>query len=50
MASYQLLVTIGRLTARDLALPVEIYDYDAHYRAVRGKWFGTEPVGRLPGN
>lgn len=50
VASYQLLVTIGRLTARDLALPVEIYDYDAHYRQVRGKWFGTEPVGRLPGN
>lgn len=50
VASYQLLVTIGRLTARDLALPVEIYDYDSHYRNVSDKWFGTEPVGRMPGN
>jgi outer membrane protein len=50
VASYQLLVSIGRLTARDLGLPVEIYDYDAHYRAVSDKWFGTEPVGRMPGN
>lgn len=50
VASYQLLVAVGSLTAQDLGLPVEVYDYDSHYRAVRSKWFGTSPVGREPGN
>jgi len=50
VASYQLLVAMGHLTAQDLALPVEIYDYDKHYRDVEGKFFGTDPVGRLPGD
>jgi outer membrane protein len=34
---------IGRLTAADLKLPVEVYDFDRHYKAVRGKWIGFSP-------
>jgi outer membrane protein len=39
--AYQILASIGRLTARDLSLPVEYYDADENYLSVRGKWFGT---------
>ena len=39
--AYQILGSIGRLTARDLSLPVEYYDADENYLNVRGKWFGT---------
>ena len=31
---------VGRLTARDLSLPVEFYDMEAYYRAVRNRWVG----------
>lgn len=41
VAAYQLLAAIGRLTARDLGLPVAYYDAERNYRAVRGKWIGT---------
>ena len=41
VAAYQILGSIGRLTARDLSLPVEYYDADENYFNVRGKWFGT---------
>ena len=34
---------IGRLTAVDLKLPVEIYNFDTHYKAVRDKWIGFSP-------
>ncbi|MCU0944988.1 MAG: TolC family protein, partial [Rubritepida sp.] len=48
-ASYAVAASIGRLTAQDLALPVEIYDMTAYYNAVRFRWIGTgnfaEPVG-----
>ncbi len=40
-ASYNLAGSVGRLTARDLALPVALYDMEAYYRTVRSKWFGT---------
>jgi outer membrane protein len=50
VAAFSLLAALGRLTAQDLALPVEIYDYDRHYRAVESKYYGTEPPGRMPGN
>jgi outer membrane protein len=40
-ASYTVAQAIGRLTARDLALPVPLYDETAYYNAVRNKWFGT---------
>jgi outer membrane protein len=42
---FTLVAAIGRLNARNLALPVEYYDADKHLDAVSGKWFGfqTEP-------
>lgn len=50
VAAFTLLASLGRLTAQDLGLPVEIYDYDQHYLAVESKYYGTEPPGTLPGN
>ena len=41
VAAYQILGSIGRLTARDLALPVDYYDAEENYLKVRGKWIGT---------
>ncbi|HYZ32559.1 MAG TPA: TolC family outer membrane protein [Crenalkalicoccus sp.] len=38
--SYALASSIGRLTATDLALPVETYDVTTYYREVRNRWFG----------
>ncbi len=38
--SYALAASIGRLTAQDLGLPVEIYDMRAYYNAVRNRWVG----------
>ena len=34
-----------RLTAADIALPVEVYDPDAYYQAVRNRWFGLTAPG-----
>lgn len=39
-ASYQLLSAIGTLTARERGLPVEYYDVEARYEAVRDKFWG----------
>lgn len=39
--SYNVAAAIGRLTARDLGLPVAVYDETAYYRAVRNRWFGS---------
>ncbi len=50
VASYALLSSLGRLTAQDLGLPVQIYDYDQHYLAVESRYYGTEPPGTLPSN
>lgn len=46
VASFNMLLVVGRLTAADLGLPVEYYDPEEHYREVRRKWIGTGP--RLP--
>jgi outer membrane protein len=45
LAAYQLLNATGQLTARYLALPVELYDPAAHYEEVHDKWvgFGDRP-------
>jgi outer membrane protein len=43
VAAYDYLQSLGRLTAQDLGLPVEIYDYDRHFLAVEKKYSGTEP-------
>ncbi|BBK30872.1 type I secretion protein TolC [Allostella humosa] len=37
---YDLTSATGRLTARLLGLPVEIYDMDAYYESVKDKWIG----------
>jgi outer membrane protein len=50
-ASYQVAAAIGRLTARDLRLPVPLYDETAYYNAVKDRWIGlgdyaTDQPGR----
>ena len=45
VAAYQLKSAVGALTARALALPVELYDPKAHYLSVRespGAWLWSE--------
>lgn len=49
--SYQVAAALGRLTARDLHLPVPLYDETAYYNAVKDKWVGlgdyaTDQPGR----
>jgi len=41
VASYQLLSSIGQLTARDLNLAVKNYNPESNYNRVRNKLFGT---------
>jgi len=45
VATFDLRAAIGQLTAKSLALPVETYDFEANYRAVRNKWFGAGILG-----
>ncbi len=45
VAAYQVLSAIGQLNAGFIGLPVEIYDVEADYRAVRDKWFGLSAPG-----
>lgn len=45
VAIFQVKETMGRLTARHLKLAVDFYDPGAHYREVRGKWFGSSSTG-----
>jgi len=40
VAAYSVQSAIGRLTARDLALPVEYYDVEAYYNEVHDKFWG----------
>lgn len=40
-AAYTVMQAVGRLTARDLGLPVPIYDMNANYERVKDKWLGT---------
>ena len=40
VASYRLKAAVGQLTAPELNLPVNVYDADAHYEAVRTRLFG----------
>jgi outer membrane protein len=42
VASYDVLASIGKLTARNLKLKVPYYDPEANYREVRDKWIGLE--------
>ncbi|QEX18726.1 type I secretion protein TolC [Hypericibacter terrae] len=40
VAAYAVEAAVGRLTARDLALPVEYYDVEAYYNEVHDKFWG----------
>jgi outer membrane protein len=40
VASYSLISAVGRLSARELGLPVKIYDPQVHYHQVRDSWIG----------
>jgi outer membrane protein len=40
VAEFDLSQQVGRLTALDLKLPVELYDANKNYNAVRNKWAG----------
>ncbi|SLN77255.1 TolC family outer membrane protein [Oceanibacterium hippocampi] len=42
VAAFEVLSSIGRLTATRLGLPVEGYDPTANYQRVRDKWVGTD--------
>jgi outer membrane protein len=47
VASYSLVSAVGRLSAKELHLPVSIYDPMVHYQQVRDAWFGLRtPDGR----
>ncbi len=51
LASYQVAAAVGRLTARDMHLPVPLYDETAYYQAVKDRWVGlgdyaTQQPGR----
>lgn len=45
VALYELLSALGRLTAKDLGLTVDLYDPRQHYDEVRDKWFGGKSTG-----
>ena len=45
VAGFELRQAVGRLSARRLALQVELYDPSAHYKAVRNKWLGFGELG-----
>jgi outer membrane protein len=40
VAEFNLTAAIGRLIAPELKLPVQLYDMEQHYKAVKDKWFG----------
>jgi outer membrane protein/adhesin transport system outer membrane protein len=42
VAAFQVLAATGQLNARQLGLPVQHYDFEAHYRQVRDQWWGTD--------
>jgi len=42
VAAYTLLGAMGRLTAEDLGLPVEVYDPTEHYKRTRGRLIGWD--------
>ncbi len=46
VAGYAVLSAMGQLTARDLNLPVQLYDPEPDYRAVRDRWFGLDAPGQ----
>ena len=45
VAVFKVLEAAGKLTAKNLDLPVTLYDEKAHYNEVRGLWFGGRSSG-----
>jgi TolC family type I secretion outer membrane protein len=45
VAGFQLLTAVGRMTAYELGLPVDLYDMQADYEAVDDAWFGLSAPG-----
>ncbi len=45
VAMFELLAAIGRLTAHNLQLPVDLYDPEVHYQEVRDMWVGGSSAG-----
>lgn len=43
IAAYQVLAAVGRLTARDLGLQVQLFDPQRNYDKVRNRWWGSGP-------
>jgi outer membrane protein/adhesin transport system outer membrane protein len=41
VATFQLMAAIGKLTAKDLSLPVKLYDVEVNYEKVSDKLWGT---------
>ena len=39
VAAYAMLASLGRLTANQLGLPIEPYNFELHYNEVKGRWF-----------
>ena len=39
VSSMQLLASMGKMTAKDLGLDVELYDAEKYYKETKGKWF-----------
>jgi len=46
VSEYNLVQQIGRFTAEQLKLPVQLYDPKKHYDAVRNKWIGFGAKGQ----
>lgn len=45
VAVFQVKEAMGQLTTKHMNLSVDFYDPGAHYREVRGKWFGGSSTG-----
>ena len=45
VAGFGVRAAIGRLTARDLELAVEVYNPETDYNNVRDRWFGLSISG-----
>ncbi|HEX2116626.1 MAG TPA: TolC family protein, partial [Alphaproteobacteria bacterium] len=42
VSGFQLAAAMGRLTAQNLKLPVEVYDPTLYYNRTRERWIGTD--------
>jgi TolC family type I secretion outer membrane protein len=41
VAQFELKSAVGTLTAKELKLPIDLYDAERNYKQVRDRWFGT---------